>query len=85
MTHTGSYAGTHTCTHTCTCAHTHTHRLILTTKTGLCEHVSGVDVLWSERIGYTGSEPESDFSQSEGHYKPNGTAKEKVARYSPVF
>lgn len=40
----------------------------------------------SERIGYTGSDPESDFSQREGHYKPNRTANEKVTRYSlPCF
>lgn len=65
--------------------HTHTHRLTLTTKTGLCEYVSGVDILWSEKIGYTGSDPESDFSQREGQSKPNGTANEKVTWYSPVF
>lgn len=77
MTHTGSHAGTDT--------HTHAWSLLLATQTGPCDHVPGVDILWSERIGYTGSDPESDFSQREGHYKPNGTAKEKVTRHSPVF
>lgn len=54
-------------------AQTHTRSLLLATQTGLRDHVSGVDILWSERIGYTGSDPESDFRQREGHYKPNGT------------
>lgn len=60
--------------------HTHTphtqtihHPLIQTRR---WDHVLGVDILWSERIGYTGTDPESDYGLREGH-KRNGNTIEK--------
>lgn len=77
-----TYTATHTDTHTWPHAQTFHHPLI---QTRLCDHVLGVDILWSERIGYTGSDLESDFSLREGQYIINGNMIEKVTQYSYAF
>ena len=64
----------HTQVHMLECTHTHTHGLTLRRVTTLsykqdCVTMSwGVDILWSERIGYSGSDLESDFGWGEGRH-----------------